>query len=208
MNEEIKEILNKIYEAEGLLELMRLRQEKSLEIYPMIVERLAEVNRLVGAMKVDKPVQETREETTVIETPDSEDAPDENFEYDLDDEPKPDDESRFDYQPEYQPEPETEQEFKTEPVEPESVVRSEPTVNLNANEQPKKRPALCLNDRFRFRRALFGGSDSELNAVLDRIATLRDFEDAENYLYGELGFEPDDEVVADLMEIVKSYFER
>lgn len=165
MNEEIKEILNKIYEAEGLLELMRLRQEKAPELYPMIVERLAEVNRMVGAMNVEASANVSPE---IEHTSSAVDDPIDEIEYDLD-----------------------------EGLEESGLI-----------EEPKKRPALCLNDRFRFRRALFGGNDSELNAVLDHIAMLGDFDEAENYLYGVLGFEPDDEDVADFMEIIKSYFEQ
>lgn len=69
-------------------------------------------------------------------------------------------------------------------------------------------PAFCLNDRFRFRRAIFGGSDAEFSSTMSHIATLSGYSDAEEYFYGDMGLDPDNEDVADFMEIIKTYFGR
>ena len=91
----------------------------------------------------------------------------------------------------------------------ESVVSVEPQLTVAAAPAAAsvRRPVFCLNDRFRFRRALFGGSDAEFNAVLDRVASMSGMEEVEDYIYGTLGLEPDSDDTADFMETVRTYFE-
>ena len=168
MKENLKEIKNKLYEAEGLVELLQLREDKSAELLPLIKERIESITALLsnGEMDLEEPmtIHDTEEvdgEDAIYEVVDDEES--EVAQDHAADEPKP------------------------APIK-------------------KNRPAFCLNDLFRFRRALFGGNQSEFDGVLDHIATLGQYEDAENYIYGELGFEPDDEDVTDFMEIIKSYF--
>lgn len=154
-------IKDKIYECEGLLELLHLRADKEDDLLPMIVERIDAARDLLT---------DASEEIAAEKTSPLEDVPAE---------------------------------------EQQSVSETEPNgVSDHIEEFKNITPAFCLNDRFRFRRALFGGSDSEFNAVMDHLATLSSFDDAEDYFYGELGFDPEDEVVMDFMEIIKNYFDR
>lgn len=149
MKDKINLIKNKIYEAEGLLELISLREDKADDLLPMIKDKLQEALRLLTT------ADDKREN------------------------------------------PQVEIETQIESDKPEVVY--EAAANTN-------QPAFCLNDRYRFRRALFGGSDAEFNAVMDHIATLSNYEEAEEFLFGELGFEAENEDVADFTEIIKNYF--
>ncbi len=92
--------------------------------------------------------------------------------------------------------------------EPEQVVispiRQEP---LRQPQEPRRKPAFCLNDRFRFRRELFNNSDSEFSVAMNRIASMDSYEEAEEHFIEELGWDPDNQEVADFMEIIKIYFE-
>lgn len=109
-------------------------------------------------------------------------------------------------------------------VEPELPVVEEPAVEpevpvVVAGEEPLRvsdklhrsiskdlRRALSLNDRFRFSRELFGNKMSLLDNALDTIEGMSTHEEAEAYLLGDLGLNPDDEAAAEFMTIVKNHF--
>lgn len=66
--------------------------------------------------------------------------------------------------------------------------------------------AFTINDRFRFKRELFGNSDPELSNALDLINVMRSIDEAEDYFYNELGWDAENEDVKDFMRIVRAYF--
>jgi hypothetical protein len=68
------------------------------------------------------------------------------------------------------------------------------------------RKALSLNDRFRFRRELFGNSDLEMNDALDMIDSMKSYDEATDYFFGDLGWDKDNEEVMAFMEIVQRHF--
>lgn len=68
------------------------------------------------------------------------------------------------------------------------------------------KPAFTLNDRFRFRRELFGNSDAEYTAAMDLIATMSDYKEAEEYFLDELDWSMENPEVHDFMDILKKYF--
>ena len=109
--------------------------------------------------------------------------------------------------PEETPEDEAEGLYVIDEAEPaESPAPFESGATPAASDN-SKRPVFCLNDRFRFRRALFGGSDAEFNRVLDRVVSMSGMEEAEDYIYGTLGLDPDSDDTADFMETIRTYFE-
>lgn len=93
-----------------------------------------------------------------------------------------------------------------EPAKPEPVA----SVGTVASEVPVasvRKPAFCLNDRFRFRRELFGNSDAEFAAAMNQIAAMENYDEAEEYFIGQLGWDPENQEVTDFMEIIRGYFE-
>lgn len=66
--------------------------------------------------------------------------------------------------------------------------------------------AFTLNDKFRFKRELFGNSDPEFSNALDLISVMRSIDEAEDYFYNELGWDAENEDVKDFMRIVRAYF--
>lgn len=70
------------------------------------------------------------------------------------------------------------------------------------------KPAFCINDRFRFRRELFGNSDTEFSAAMDLVATMEDYDEAEAYFFAERGWNPEQPEVMDFMAIIRNYFEK
>lgn len=68
------------------------------------------------------------------------------------------------------------------------------------------RRAFTLNDRFRFRRELFENSDVQMNEALDLVAAMTSLEEAEEYFYGDCGWDKESEEVNDFMEIIRRHF--
>ena len=75
-----------------------------------------------------------------------------------------------------------------------------------AQSQHRGRLVFTLNDRFRFKKELFGNSDSEFNNTLSYVASLENYDEAEDYFLGELQWNPSREEVKDFLEILKKYF--
>lgn len=92
----------------------------------------------------------------------------------------------------------------------------EEIVATSAKEEPHRpasdpnapKPAFCINDRFRFRRELFGNSDAEFSAAMDLVATMDDYDEAEAYFFVERGWNPEQPEVMDFMAIIRNYFEK
>ena len=107
-----------------------------------------------------------------------------------------------------------------EPSEPEPAQAPEPASEPEPAPEPgpepgpgpaaagRPRPALCLNDRYRFTRALFGNSRKALDDALDRASRMESYEEAEEYFYGSLAFDPEDSDVSDFMAIIREYLEK
>lgn len=66
--------------------------------------------------------------------------------------------------------------------------------------------AFTLNDRFRYLRGLFHGSEQEFNDTLGIISGMADFSEAEEYFYDDLCWDPADEDVKAFMDTVKRHF--
>ena len=124
--------------------------------------------------------------------------------------------------------------FKVDYVEPDPVIKPQPNVVL-VEPQPRDVPdapaiasvaddglrvdeklqrslskdmhkALSLNDRFRFQRELFSNSKNDLNNALDLVNAMQSFDEAEEYFIHDLGWDQDNEDVADFMGLVRRHF--
>ncbi|MCF0218345.1 MAG: hypothetical protein HUK14_01050 [Muribaculaceae bacterium] len=94
---------------------------------------------------------------------------------------------------------EFEEEAEAEP-EPEDVKSPQPALG--------RRPNLIftLNDRFRFRRELFSNSDSEMADAINTIGSMHSYDEAEEYFFTDLNWDPENPDVADFMEIIHNSF--
>ncbi len=88
---------------------------------------------------------------------------------------------------------------------------TEPTAELRLDEKLARqnsvnlRKAFSLNDRFRFKRELFGNSDERMNEALDRVEAMHSVEEAHNYFYDTLHLDKKSPDVIDFMEIVEHH---
>ena len=178
VKEKINEIKNRLYEAEGLLELLALRQEKAAELLPLIRERVEDVLQSLDGC-----------EPEVYPIPDESDSlydsiPEEDEQVDLSNPP----EDGID--------------LSNPPKEDEEL----PETQIEKEKSSRKAPAFCVGDRFRFRRVLFGGNEDEFNQAMNAVTSMSHYEEAEQYFYGNRGFEPEDDDVIEFMEIIRNYF--
>ncbi len=96
-----------------------------------------------------------------------------------------------------------EEEVREESGIPESLTLDEA---LQRKRTQELRKALSLNDKFRFRRELFGNSDVRMNETLALIDAMSSYEEAEDYLYNDLGWDVENPEVAEFMKIVQNRF--
>jgi hypothetical protein len=173
----LNSLKNNVYEFEGLLELLTARSEKSADLLPLLSVRLTQITAIFDALEAD-----------VKDTP----APLANRS--VDEEPIVD-------------ESVVETSIVDTPVL-EAPVAETPIVATPVVETPvqRKAPAFCLNDRFRFRRNVFGGDVTLFDKVCDRVTRMKDYDEAEQYFFGELGLDASDSDVEDFMTIIREYF--
>lgn len=97
-------------------------------------------------------------------------------------------------------------------AEPEPEIEAEPTTETKASEaapepEPEKASiALTLNDKFRFKRELFGNNAAELSDALDVVNAVSSKAELEDYFYNDLCWDPENPDVKDFMEIASARF--
>ena len=77
---------------------------------------------------------------------------------------------------------------------------------LQRQQAKELRKALSLNDRFRFRRELFGNSDIRMNETLSLIDAMQSYEEAEDFILNDLNWDVENPDVAEFMKIVQKHF--
>lgn len=63
--------------------------------------------------------------------------------------------------------------------------------------------AFTLNDRFRFRRELFGGDDADFSDTLHLLADMESYKEAEDYLINDMMWSKDNAAVADFLALLQ-----
>lgn len=183
MDKILNQLQDKVYELEGLVLLALSREDKHDALSPLIISKIKEIDSVGKLLNADSRQIGRSEEMEIPEDAESPDVYDESSE--VYEESREDDDN------------------------PE-IYEENPDVYNEEPEQPKKSrrpPVFCINDRFRFRRELFNGSDEAFNGMLDKVSVMYDYEDAEAYFIGIKGLDPEDETVADFLDILKAYYE-
>lgn len=90
-----------------------------------------------------------------------------------------------------------------EPVVPESV--DEP-YESEMSVLSDRFAEFTLNDKFRFRRELFGNSDIDMNEAIDVVNAMSSKEEVEDYFYNDMCWDPSNEDVRDFIRIVTAKF--
>lgn len=198
--EDIRSLLGLAFEIEGLLMLAERRDEMTpAEVYGMLQDKCTTLLDGVAALNNSKPAIEAEAEPepdpvapSAVEPEAHEEEENEaiaeavSYEETEDAEP---------CSPESEPHPEPEPEPVAETV---NESRPEPVA---ASAAPKA-ITLTLNDKFRFRRSLFGGSDARMSETLAILGSISDPDDLTDFITNDLCWNPEDQEVADFMAVV------
>ena len=77
---------------------------------------------------------------------------------------------------------------------------------MSVRKAKELRKALNLNDRFRFRRELFGNSDVKMTETLALLDTMESYSEACEYLTQDLGWNTEDPVAQEFLSLVERHF--
>lgn len=177
---------------EGCLRTMSTRESEDVRI--MFADCLAEYNNLATQlMYQEEPSYEPQPELEVA--PEPEPIPEQVPESSSEPEPAP----------EFEPEVENETMSEdTQKQDADADLRLDEV--LSRREARQLRKAFTLNDKFRFRRELFNGDDEAFGRTLDMLQAMNGMDEATRYMYDDLGWDPENEHVADFVMIVKNHF--
>lgn len=182
---DVEQILRMSLEIEGLLKVLRDRD--SIEARDMLREK---VNRYTSAITdyLNASPAEAHEVALAVEA---------KGEYLLREANAIEVKDREAQETEVGPEADTAEETVRKELEKNN------TAHIPAGE-PNTRllKAFTLNDRFRFRRELFGGDDADFTETLKLLADMDSYADACDYLYNDMMWDSSDPNVADFMAIV------
>lgn len=190
-------LLDLTFELEGMARLASERDGDG-ELEKRVEAKAREIHTLLFGE--EKPVEKT-EEPAAADFDDSMfySLPEPEAETDPDPEPQPEEsEPAIEEIPVAEDEPEPAPEPEPEP-EPEPKPAPAPSA-------PKSKPLLSINDRFRFRRELFGNSDPDFNDALNLIATMDSYDEAEDYFINSLDWDQNNPVVMEFMALLQRYY--
>ncbi len=94
-------------------------------------------------------------------------------------------------------------------IEDNNTVLSEPITikeKLAIQNTRDLRTAFTINDRFRFKRELFGNKDTELADALNMISAMSSFAEVQEYFFEDLEWDKDNPEVIDFLKIISNYF--
>ncbi len=176
----LNELLDSIYELEGLVHLALTRDDNPDRLPSLIKLKGEKLSELASCFSEEMPM----ESMPVEEMPIEEDIHSvvESVFNDLPQEVSS-------YKHEQSPLKEKEQPSKA-PLE----------------REPRGRLVFSINDRYRFKRELFDNSDVDFNNTLAIVASMESYDEAEDYFLNELQWDPKREDVADFLEVIKRYF--
>lgn len=92
--------------------------------------------------------------------------------------------------------------------EPNEELKEEPKEEIKVNTTPKDIYKLfTINDKFLYRRELFGNSDAQYREALDLISRMDIFEEVQDYFLNDLGWNPEDANAKSFLDTIdKKYF--
>lgn len=177
--------LDLCFEIEGLIALIIKREDDVPEnVHTLLARKISELSNIYGLSPEGIRESEQAEDiaqNAEFEQSEDADVPEEEAEAEAETEPEP----------ELKAEPETETKASEAAPEPETE---------------KTSIALTLNDKFRFKRELFGNNAAELSDALDVVNAVSSKAELEDYFYNDLCWDPENPDVKDFMEIASARF--
>lgn len=109
-------------------------------------------------------------------------------------------------------EPDSDLESNSEPARLETPVVQNRTEPICVDEKLSRkisgdiRKSFTLNDKFLYRRELFGNSAQQYNEAMDLISEMKNYNEAETYFLDNYGWSPDNHHVKNFMKILFNHF--
>ena len=226
MEHSLNDILEKVYELEGLLLLARSREQDNIDasLRQLILAKGETIEALLGdtfaeneISVVEMPEPESDEAAIEInesledEVPAEPEEPENSYSLIDDDADADEDSGNHSYEI---PDDEDADVNLIEDAD-EEVVDDEDEDDdvpltldeaLQRNMSRDLRKAFSLNDRFRYRRELFANNDVEMNDTLNLVETMHSFSEAEDFFYGDLEWDKEAPEVIDFMNVIRNHF--
>lgn len=173
--------LDLCFEIEGLIALIIKREDDVPEnVHTLLARKISDLSNIYGlSPEVTRESEQAEDIAQNAEFEQSEDAD------------VPVEETETEPEPEIEAKPETETKASEAAPEPETE---------------KTSIALTLNDKFRFKRELFGNNAAELSDALDVVNAVSSKAELEDYFYNDLCWDPENPDVKDFMEIASARF--
>ena len=184
METTLRNLLDKIYELEGLVHLALKRPELKNDFFRLISDKGKDIEEICLLIRNgnNTSVSKAEENNQPVNI-------DSQFflrEYSL--------ENDFEYS--------KEEGYNNED---ENLQTENKSFDMNLDESRGKL-VFSINDKFRFRKELFNNSEIDFNNSLVLVASMDSFEEAEDYFVNELGWDSFQQNVEDFFEIIKKYF--
>lgn len=218
MNINLKELLDKIYELEGLVHLALKRDDNSHDILRLISKKGEEVSSQClslysgketnpshtypyqGHLPNDLPKNNLTKNNLLV---DNKDDDFQFVEYSIDDIGNDAEEESSGISGALKDKNVFFGEMQAEDEEP----TEEPSPSLSKQENKRGRLVFSINERFRFRKELFHDSDADFNNTLALVASMEDYDEAEDYFLNEENFDSTNPVVREFLGMIKKYFQ-
>lgn len=191
MDNRLGELLDKVYELEGLVHLALHRDDAPQDFIRLISKKGKEVAIVCENLINTEKSQENSQESSKIEN-----EPFSIEEYSLDESSEDSPKHALDEEP-------AEYVIEDDIVFKEIKDKREDEMTYTPS---KGKLIFTINEKFRFRKELFDNSDADFNNTLALVASMENFEEAEEYFINEEGFDVNQPVVREFLEIIKRYF--
>lgn len=228
MEHSLNDILEKVYELEGLLLLARSREQDNIDasLRQLILAKGETIEALLGdtfaeneISVVEMPEPESDEASIEInesledEVPAEPEGPENSYSLIDDDADADEDSGNHSYEiPDDEDADVNLIEDADEEVVDDEDEDEDDDVPLTLDEALQRnmsrdlRKAFSLNDRFRYRRELFANNDVEMNDTLNLVETMHSFSEAEDFFYGDLEWDKEAPEVIDFMNVIRNHF--
>ncbi len=173
--------LDLCFEIEGLIALIIKREDDVPEnVHTLLARKISELSNIYGLSP--EGIRESEQAEDIAQNAEFEQSEDADV---------PVEEVEAETEPEIEVEPTTETKASEAAPEPETE---------------KTSISLTLNDKFRFKRELFGNNAAELSDALDVVNAVSSKAELEDYFYNDLCWDPENPDVKDFMEIASARF--
>lgn len=185
MKDQLKILLDKVYELEGLLNLVICREDVPENLLRLIDRKGNEINNL---------------KEQIFKTSDKEESNDRDLENDRDEGKEEDIISSGYYS--------LEEEKEEESPEEKKMIPQEEVVDILADKKNKAGGKLVfsVNDRIRFKKELFDNSDVDFNNTLALVASMDSYDEAEDYFVNDQGWKLTADIEKEFLQNLKRYF--